>query len=148
MFENVNYHTVATRAPLRLFSNLEIPDRSYFISEAKINASLFFFLPSLSSFGSYTMFAFTCDMQKFSTQNGNGIVLNYKITTKKTATTVKENTKRATTEKLQRQRQVINEKCSSDTAKWNNSGRHKLRCRWAATTTIIDFNHNKHSYNT
>lgn len=29
------------------------------------------------------MFAFTCDMQKFSTQNGNGIVLNYKITTKK-----------------------------------------------------------------
>lgn len=57
-----NYHTVAT-CPTPSISNLEIPDRSHFISETKKAAARFrmIFFPF---FFFNTMFALTCDMQK------------------------------------------------------------------------------------
>lgn len=85
-----NYHTVAT-CPTPSISNLEIPDRSHFISETKKAAARFRMIFFFLFFLQHDVRAHLRYAKKKSSKrilhldwqrNGNEIVLNYKITTK------------------------------------------------------------------
>lgn len=81
-------------------SNLEIPDRSYFISTMARKKKRDFKWICCCSVPLYTiLFELTCDMQKFKAnftriKNGKEIVLNYKVTNERQKKTKKKGTKK------------------------------------------------------